>query len=129
MELAFTEVNVGLLARRVGQLAKLIHKDACDHGLWEDFRKEMEAFTDLPDDIRLRAVRYYATRVVAGEVSELRAASEDKAHYADEAADVIISMLSTMVEMDIDVEAALYAKIMFNHTRPWKHEENNDGQK
>ena len=72
-----TDEVAGLLGTRVGQLAALAHKDADAHGLWDDFRKEMTAFTDLPDDIRLRAVRYYATSVVAGEVAELRAASED----------------------------------------------------
>lgn len=129
MKLELTEVNVRSLALCVGALAKLVHKDACDHGLWEDFRKEMEAYTGLPGSIRQRAVRFYAARLVAGEVTELREASEDKEHYAEEAADVIISMLSTCEELGINIGEALCHKILKNHERPWKHEGEKDGQK
>lgn len=109
------------VACQINTLAQMIHEDADAHGLWDDFRREMGAFADLPDDIRLRAVRYYATHVVAGEVSELRSASEDKQHYAEEAADVVISMLSTCVELGIDIGAAVASKMEVNRMRPHKH--------
>lgn len=111
------------------RLAMFVHADADAHGLWDDFREGMKQYEDLPDDIRQRAIRYCATSVVDEEVQELRAASEDMAHYAEEAADVIISMLSTCVELRINIGAAVVGKILFNHVRPWKHEEETDGQK
>lgn len=108
-------------AFQINKLARTIHKDANEHGLWDDFRREMKKYEDKPDYFRESITRYYATGVVAGEVSELRNAHEDKKHYAEEAADVIIAMLSTCVEMGIDIGAEIVSKMEVNHKRPHKH--------
>ena len=67
-------------AYQINRLAGMIHEDADRHGLWDDFREAMRRFEDREDSARLSAMRYYATGVVSGEVSEMRSAHEDKAH-------------------------------------------------
>lgn len=86
-------------AYQINRLARMVHSDADEHGLWDDFREAMQRFEDREDSARLSALRYYATGVVAGEVSEMRSACEDKAHYAEEMADVFIALLSTAEEL------------------------------
>lgn len=99
----------------------MIHEDADRHGLWDDFREAMQRFEDREDSARLSALRYYATGVVSGEVSEMRSAHEDKAHYAEEMADVLIALLSTAEELRIDLGGEVVRKMEINKARPWKH--------
>lgn len=108
-------------AYQINRLAQLIHIDADEHGLWDDFREAMQRFEDREDSARLSALRYYATGVVAGEVSEMRSACEDKAHYAEEMADVFIALLSTAEELGIDLGSEVVRKMEINRERPWKH--------
>lgn len=107
-------------AYQINRLARMIHKDADDHGLWDDFREAMQRFENREDSARLSALRYYATGVVAGEVSEMRGAHEDKAHYAEEMADVFIALLSTAEELGIDLGGEVVRKMEINRERPWK---------
>lgn len=108
-------------ARQINKLARTIHSDADKHGLWDDFREAMQRFEDREDSARLSALRYYATGVVAGEVSEMRSACEDKAHYAEEMADVFIALLSTAEELGISLGGEVVRKMEANERRPWKH--------
>jgi len=108
-------------AYQINRLAKAIHEDADQHGLWDNFREAMKKYEDKPNYFYDSIVRYYATNVVAGEVSELRNAHENRKHYAEEAADVVIAMLSTSVEMGVDIGAEIVAKMQINHKRPHKH--------
>ena len=108
-------------AYQINRLAKAIHEDADRHGLWDDFREAMRRFEDREDSTRLSALRYYATGVVSGEVSEMRSAHEDKAHYAEEMADVLIALLSTAEELRIDLGGEVVRKMAINKGRPWKH--------
>ena len=108
-------------AYQINRLARMIHKDADEHGLWDDFREAMQRFENREDAARLSALRYYATGVVAGEVSEMRSACEDKAHYAEEMADVFIALLSTAEELRIDLGNEVVRKMEVNRERPWKH--------
>lgn len=108
-------------ACQINRLARMIHKDADEHGLWDDFREAMQRFEDQEDSARLSALRYYATGVVAGEVSEMRSACEDKAHYAEEMADVFIALLSTAEELGINLGSEVVRKMEINRERPWKH--------
>lgn len=115
-------------ARQINKLSRLIHSDADEHGLWDDFREAMQRFEDREDSARLSALRYYATGVVAGEVSEMRSAHEDKAHYAEEMADVLIALLSTAEELRIDLGGEVVRKMEINKARPWKHGKENEGE-
>lgn len=108
-------------AYQINRLARMIHKDADEHGLWDDFRDAMRRFENREDSARLSALRYYATGVVAGEVSEMRSACEDKAHYAEEMADVFIALLSTAEELGINLGSEVVRKMEINRERPWKH--------
>lgn len=108
-------------AYQINRLARMIHEDADRHGLWDDFREAMRRFEDREDSTRLSALRYYATGVVSGEVSEMRSAHEDKAHYAEEMADVLIALLSTAEELRIDLGGEVVRKMEINKARPWKH--------
>lgn len=108
-------------AYQINGLARMIHEDADRHGLWDDFREAMRRFEDREDSTRLSALRYYATGVVSGEVSEMRSAHEDKAHYAEEMADVLIALLSTAEELRIDLGGEVVRKMEINKARPWKH--------
>ena len=108
-------------AYQINRLARMIHEDADRHGLWDDFREAMRRFEDREDSARLSALRYYATGVVSGEVSEMRSAHEDKAHYAEEMADVFIALLSTAEELRIDLGGEVVRKMEINKRRPWKH--------
>ena len=108
-------------AYQINRLARMIHEDADRHGLWDDFREAMRHFEDREDSARLSALRYYATGVVSGEVSEMRSAHEDKAHYAEEMADVLIALLSTAEELRIDLGGEVVRKMEINKRRPWKH--------
>ena len=108
-------------AYQINRLAGMIHEDADRHGLWDDFREAMRRFEDREDSTRLSALRYYATGVVSGEVSEMRSAHEDKAHYAEEMADVLIALLSTAEELRIDLGGEVVRKMEINKARPWKH--------
>ena len=112
-------------AYQITRLAKMIHQDAEEHGLWDDFRDAMKKHADQPNYFRESITRYYATSVVAGEVSELRNAHENKKHYAEEAADVVIAMLSTCVELGIDIGAEIVGKMETNRKRPHKHGKEN----
>lgn len=114
-------------AYQINRLAKAIHEDADRHGLWDDFREAMRRFEDRGDSERLSALRYYATGVVSGEVSEMRSAHEDKAHYAEEMADVLIALLSTAEELCIDIGGEVVRKMEVNKGRPWKHGKENEG--
>lgn len=114
-------------AYQINRLAKAIHEDADQHGLWDDFREAMRRFEDREDSARLSALRYYATGVVAGEVSEMRSAHEDKAHYAEEMADVFIALLSTAEELGINLGGEVVRKMEINKGRPWKHKEESEG--
>jgi NTP pyrophosphatase (non-canonical NTP hydrolase) len=108
-------------AYQLNRLAKAIHEDADQHGLWDDFREAMKKYADQPNYFRESITRYYATSVVAGEVSELRNAYENKKHYGEEAADVVIAILSTCAEVGIDIGAEVVSKMQINHERPHKH--------
>lgn len=108
-------------AYQINGLARMIHEDADRHGLWDDFREAMRRFEDREDSARLSALRYYATGVVSGEVSEMRSAHEDKTHYAEEMADVFIALLSTAEELRIDLGGEVVRKMEINRGRPWKH--------
>lgn len=108
-------------AYQINRLARMIHKDADEHGLWDDFREAMQRFENREDSARLSALRYYATGVVAGEVSEMRSACEDKAHYAEEMADVFIALLSTAEELGVNLGSEVVRKMEVNKGRPWKH--------
>ena len=108
-------------AYQINRLARMIHEDADRHGLWDDFREAMRRFEDREDSARRSALRYYATGVVSGEVSEMCSAHEDKAHYAEEMADVLIALLSTAEELRIDLGSEVVRKMEINKARPWKH--------
>ena len=114
-------------AYQINRLARMIHEDADRHGLWDDFREAMRRFEDREDSARLSALRYYATGVVSGEVSEMRSAHEDKTHYAEEMADVFIALLSTAEELRIDLGGEVVRKMEINKGRPWKHKEESEG--
>ena len=120
-DIKLTKERADSMGVYLNNLAKIVHADADAHGLWDDFRSNMTAFDELPDAVRMRAVRYYATSVASGEMCELRAASDDPAHFAEEAADVIIAMLSTCVELKIDIGSEVAMKMLVNHSRPWRH--------
>ena len=115
-------------AYQINELARMIHEDADRHGLWDDFREAMRRFEDREDSTRLSALRYYATGVVSGEVSEMRSAHEDKAHYAEEMADVLIALLSTAEELRIDLGGEVVRKMEINKARPWKHGKEEQGK-
>ena len=120
--------NLSDPAYQINRLARMIHEDADRHGLWDDFREAMRRFEDREDSARLSALRYYATGVVSGEVSEMRSAHEDKAHYAEEMADVLIALLSTAEELRIDLGGEVVRKMEINKGRPWKHGKENEGE-
>ena len=58
----------------------------------------------------------------------MRSAHEDKAHYAEEMADVFIALLSTAEELRIDLGSEVVRKMEINKARPWKHGKENEGE-
>ena len=107
-------------AYQINRIAKAIHEDADAHGLWDDFREAMKLHEEKGLE-KNSLMRYYATTVVAGEVSEMRCAHPSKALYAEEMADVFIALLSTAVELEINIGKEVVAKMKINKERPWKH--------
>lgn len=109
-------------AFQINRLAKAIHDDANAHHLWTDFREEMrKKLKEQSEPDRKALARYYATAFIAGEVSEMRSAYASKTHYGEEAADVLISLLSTCVEMEIDIGTEVVRKMKINQKRPKRH--------
>lgn len=109
-------------AFQINRLAKKIHDDADAHELWDDFRAEMKKRLSMHSEADQAALkRYYGTSYVAAEVSEMRIAYAKKRHYGEEAADVLISLLSLCVEMDIDIGKEVVRKMDINSKRPKKH--------
>lgn len=88
----------------LNSLRDLVHGDAVDHGLWG------------------RESAYDSALRIADEVDELRDATNDPLHYAEELADVIIMALSVAGHLGIDVDAEVRRKIEINQKRPWRHE-------
>lgn len=80
------------------------YRDAVDHGLWNG---------ESSYDAALR---------ISDEVEELMDATNDREHYAEELADVIILALSTAGHLGIDIHDAVMRKMAVNVTRPFRHE-------
>lgn len=61
--------------------------------------------------------------LIVSEAAEALSAfrDDDKNHFAEELADIIIRTLGLAHTMDIDLAKAIVAKIEFNKTRPIKH--------
>ena len=98
-------------------LRDAIYEDAVAHGLWD----LAEASTDV-NDLRSRCAL-----LVWGEALELDEAYKHEQKYSEELADVIIISLSVAGKLGIDIDKAVKRKMEINKTRPWRHEEEENG--
>lgn len=96
----------------INKLAAVIHEDAVAHGL----------FNDMPSDMAVITKRLTAAHRVWDEVKEaIHAACDSEEHFAEELADVVITVLSYSAELGIDIEKAIDDKVEVNRMRPYGH--------
>ena len=104
----------------LNELRDEIYDDAVKHGLWE-FR-ENYAWLDELEEMTEESKKDYCVDVIVGETDELRQAVNEKGdHFTEELADVIITALSAVGYLGIDIDKAVREKMEINKKREWRH--------
>lgn len=84
--------------------------DALKHGLWQSFSGQEPG-----------EERHDCAVLVRDEAEEALLASDDRTHYAEELADVVIMALSASAYLGIDIAAEVSRKMRINKDRPYLH--------
>lgn len=84
--------------------------DAQNHGLWE----HVAALNDGHE-------RHACAVLIRDEAEEAMLCAQDRRHFAEEVADVVIMALSASAYLGIDIAAEVNRKMQINKERPWKH--------
>ena len=65
--------------------------------------------------------RYDCALLIRDEAQEAIDASDDRTHYAEELADVVIMTLSAAAYLGIDIGSEVKRKMQINQGRPYRH--------
>lgn len=84
--------------------------DAQMHGLWDKVGSLNEGHD-----------RHACAVLVKEEAEEAMLAADDRRHYAEELADVVIMALSSAGYLGIDIAAEVKRKMLINQNRPFMH--------
>ena len=84
--------------------------DALKHGLWQNFSGQEPS-----------EERHDCAVLVRDEAEEALLAADDRTHYAEELADVVIMALSASAYLGIDIAAEVSRKMRINKDRPYLH--------
>ena len=93
----------------LNSLSKEACADAYAHGLWEAVPTYQE--------------RHWCARRVMDEAEEMLLACDDREHFREELADVIIMALSAAAYLGIHIGEDVERKMRINHKRPYGHGE------
>ena len=115
----------------LNELRDAIYQDAVAHGLWEDADRWARAWAFAGEDAERKNLWNTAAQSVRCEAIELVEVSaldiynntDNREHFIEELADVIIMSLSVAGKLGIDIDAAVRRKMEINKARPWKHGE------
>ncbi|CAM2999939.1 MazG nucleotide pyrophosphohydrolase domain-containing protein [Hathewaya histolytica] len=112
----------------IKQLAEEAHKNAVDHGFWEEeynviTKMSVQGFNDREVKAVKRAFMCQRLMLIVTEiseaVSELR--KDDKENYSEELADIVLRVADTSLGDTVDIEKELIKKMDKNKNRPYKH--------
>lgn len=109
----------------INKLIEVAHKNAVDHGFWEDIEEKRwlkVAFKNPACTIDTNAI---STRLmlIVGEVAEAQEGlrHNDRDNFKEELADVVIRLADLCGGLDIDLAAEINKKMVINRDRPYKH--------
>jgi NTP pyrophosphatase (non-canonical NTP hydrolase) len=116
----------------INEWSKEIHKNAVEHGWWEEERsfgeiialchselsEALEEYRNANDRIRSLPIYYSGGGYIANEPT---ACSKKPEGIAIELADCIIRILDYCGKEEIDIEEAIKIKHEYNKTRPYRH--------
>ena len=91
-------------------IAQTACADALEHGLWKGVT------SNHPGE-----ERHACAVLVRDEAEEAMLAAEDRGHYAEELADVVIMALSSAGYLGIDIAEEVKRKMIINKGRPYLH--------
>ena len=103
----------------IGCLVRDAHKNAVDHGFYDDFQTMIGG-----RDIIRRTFTLAQLAKVAGEVGEVVDAIQrglDDDAVAEELADIVIRVADLAGFIDVDLNDAVRKKMTVNRDRPYKH--------
>jgi len=95
---------------------KTVHQFARDKGFWEKDRNDAEMIALMHSELSeaLEAIRHEGYELVSEHIPSYN-------QVAEEMADVVIRVMDFCEARNIDLGAAIVAKMEFNTTRPHKH--------
>lgn len=119
----------------INELAVEIHKNAVEHGWWEESRKFPEIAALIHSEISEALEEYRNGRpeayviVVDGDPAEVPRIETDILKFGErkpegiavELADAVIRILDFTASEGIDIESLILAKHEYNKTRPYRH--------
>lgn len=127
------DVICGDIPQTMGDLAKIIHKQAVEHGLWDDERSFSEIVALCHSELSEALEEYRSAKptqyVVIETVDAKPVIETDPQGFGErkpegiavEMADCIIRILDWCGKKDIDIDDVVERKMAYNATRPYKH--------
>ena len=127
------DIVCGDIPQTMGDLAKIIHKQAVEHGWWDDERSFPEIVALCHSELSEALEEYRSAKpaqyVVIERVGEKPVIETDPQGFGErkpegiavEMIDCIIRILDWCGEKGVDVDAILQAKHEYNKTRPYRH--------